>query len=348
LNNTDINYLVQHNENVFIDANVDVTTIILSKSQNTGNKILLQKGSDNSFFMTDYKNQDDWEKDSECIFNTQSDFNIDIAECVQLGEICNTYFGIQAFDRKSSISNTKENEHFLEIIDGGDILPYSYAIPTKYFNYIESNIKSGGDWTVYEQDRIVIRQIGQIPIVGISKKNILASNTLYSVYPQNENYNLLYILCVLNSFVIKKYWHSKYSDSKQLFPKIKGYQLRELPIKDISLSEQQPFINHADKMLSLNTDLRTKRHRFLKRLSDNFTGIKITSALEHFDELAFKQFLAELGKQKNTLLLKQQDEWEEYFNEYQSVCNSFVRQIETTDKEINRRVYELYGLTEEK
>ncbi|KAA6302925.1 MAG: Modification methylase TaqI [Candidatus Ordinivivax streblomastigis] len=238
LNNTDINYLVQHDETVFVDASVDVATIILSKQKEAENNILLLKSSDNSFIEIGYKNQKDWNKDADCIFNIKSDFNIDTTNCVQLGEICNTYFGIQAFDRKSSISNKKGNDHFLEVIDGGDIYPYSYAIPTKYFNYIDSNIKSGGDWKVYERERIVVRQIGQIPIVGMSRKDILASNTLYSVYPKTGDYKLQYVLCILNSSVIKKYWLSKYSDSKQLFPKIKGYQLRELPIKAIQLSDQ--------------------------------------------------------------------------------------------------------------
>ncbi|MDR3057672.1 MAG: N-6 DNA methylase, partial [Prevotella sp.] len=347
LNNTDIISLVQHDETVFVDASVDVATIILSKQKEAENNVLLLKSSDNFFIEIGYKNQKDWNQNVDCIFNIKSDFDIDITNCVQLGEICNTYFGIQAFDRKSSISNTKENEHFLEIIDGGDIYPYSYAVPTKYFNYVENNIKSGGDWKVYEQERIVIRQIGQIPIVGMSRKNILASNTLYSVYSKTNDYQLQYILCILNSSVIKKYWLSKYSDSKQLFPKIKGYQLRELPIKAISLTEQQPFIALADQMLSLNADLQAKRQRFLKRLSDNFAGIKITGTLERFDELEFKQLVAELKKQKNTLSLKQQDEWEEYFNEYQSECRNFVRQIEATDKEIDRMVYALYRLTEE-
>ena len=140
---------------------------------------------------------------------------------------------------------------------------------------------------------------------------------------------------------------SKYSDNKQLFPKIKGYQLRELPIKEISLEQQQPFITLADKMLFLNSDLQTKRQRFIKRLSDNFSKLKITGALERFDELEFKQFLAELAKQKITLSLKQQDEWEEYFNEYKTECTNFVNQINTTDKEIDGMVYVLYGLTEE-
>jgi hypothetical protein len=127
--------------------------------------------------------------------------------------------------------------------------------------------------------------------------------------------------------------------------------IQSLKIPAIGKTEQQPFIALADQMLSLNADLQAKRQRFLKRLSDNINkGLKplvITGALERFDELEFKQFLVELKKQKIALSLKQQDEWEEYFNEYKTECCNFARQIDETDKEIDRMVYELYGLTEE-
>jgi hypothetical protein len=132
-----------------------------------------------------------------------------------------------------------------------------------------------------------------------------------------------------------------------VFPKIILNDLRLFPIKELSVEQQQPFINLADRMLTLNADLQTKRQRFLKRLSDNFNAVKITGMLERFEELEFKQFLAELQKQKITLSLKQQDDWEEYFNEYKMECINLVSQITATDKEIDRLVYTLYGLTEE-
>jgi hypothetical protein len=100
-------------------------------------------------------------------------------------------------------------------------------------------------------------------------------------------------------------------------------------------------------MLSLNSELQTKRQRFINRLKDNFDNIKITGALDKFDELDFKGFVAELKKQKITLSLKQQDEWEEYFNEYKSECNQLSAQMSETDNTIDKMVYELYGLTEE-
>jgi predicted DNA binding protein len=100
-------------------------------------------------------------------------------------------------------------------------------------------------------------------------------------------------------------------------------------------------------MLSLNKDLQEKRTRFLHRLSENFEGIKITTALQTFDQLDFRGFVSELKKQKIKLTLVQQDEWEEYFNQYRQACQELSEQIQTTDNEIDNKVFDLYGLTPE-
>ena len=132
-----------------------------------------------------------------------------------------------------------------------------------------------------------------------------------------------------------------------------GYLLFSAPnlkntyIKRIPLFDQQPFIELADKMLTLNKDLQAKRARFLRRLQDNLLEVKITGTLETFDDLDFTGFVAELKKQKIKLTLVQQDEWEEYFNAYTTECLSIKTEIENTDKEIDKMVYELYGLSED-
>ena len=100
-------------------------------------------------------------------------------------------------------------------------------------------------------------------------------------------------------------------------------------------------------MIALNKDLQAKRARFLRRLQDNMTEIKINGTLETFDSLDFAGFVAELKKQKIKLSLVQQDEWEEYFGQYKAACSELAAKIAATDKEIDARVYDLYGLTEE-
>ena len=103
----------------------------------------------------------------------------------------------------------------------------------------------------------------------------------------------------------------------------------------------------ADTMLSLNYQLQEKRSRFLRRLSENMGGIKITTALQTFDQMEFAGFVAELKKQKIKLSLVQQDEWEVYFNQYRGACQELTAQIAATDNEIDNRVFDLYGLTQE-
>ena len=61
----------------------------------------------------------------------------------------------------------------------------------------------------------------------------------------------------------------------------------------------------------------------------------------------FKTFLSELKKKKVKLMLMEQDEWEEYFETYQKELLEIKANIDTTDKQIDAMVYELYGLSED-
>ena len=129
-----------------------------------------------------------------------------------------------------------------------------------------------------------------------------------------------------------------------------GYQLiwkyfGQIPIPACKNDEALSVL--ANTMLSLNSQLQEKRNRFLRRLSENFEGIKITTALQTFDQLDFKGFTSELKKQKIKLSLVQQDEWEDYFNQYRQTCQELTEQIKATDEEIDRLVFDLYELTEE-
>ena len=133
--------------------------------------------------------------------------------------------------------------------------------------------------------------------------------------------------------------------------RFKTKYLEPFPLPDLSTIENKDYADRlsvlADQMLSSNEQLQQKRQRFLHRLEESLDVQKITAALEHFDELEFKGFNAELKKQKVTLSLAQQDEWEDHFNQYKADCNALFAQITASDKEIDQMVYKLYGLTED-
>ena len=347
LKNTFIEKVINYNEIVFVDAGVDVTTLILTKDKIKNENVKIYNSERGELKFITNKSQNSWNEAEEQVFNLKNDFFFEFKDCVKLEEIGNTYFGIQAYDRKSSISNKKINENYISIIDGADVVRFQYSIPNKYFNYLFENIKSGGDLNVYSQDRIVISQIGQSPKVGFCEKGILTSNTIYNLFLKDSRFSLKYILAILNSQLIKSYWLSKYNDNKDLFPKIKGYQLKQLPIKEISLENQQPFIEKADQMLSLNKELQEISQKFQRNLQREFSLETLSKKLQNWYELSFAEFLKELAKAKLNLTLSQKAEWEDYFLAEQQKAISIKSQIHQTDKEIDQMVYELYGLTQE-
>ena len=191
--------------------------------------------------------------------------------------------------------------------------------------------------------KIVIQDIATQITATIDNEKYLCNDTLNIIYSLNSAYSFEYILCILNSKLVNVWF-------KKIFPAglhIKTNQLEQIPVPTISKEAQQPFVSLAKTMLSLNCQLQEKRTRFLRRLSDNLEGLKLTTALQQFDQLDFKGLMAELKKQKIHIPVKEQDEWEDFFNERVAECQELSEQIKATDEEIDRRVFDLYGLTEE-
>ena len=183
----------------------------------------------------------------------------------------------------------------------------------------------------------------QLLVAYDDKQNYFLDTTNVSRYTTwNKKFNMKYLLVLLNSKLLNNWYTKKYR-----MPTIGGYELGSIPITDISGVEQQPFIDLADKMLTLNADLQKSVQRFLKRVQDNLNPAKISSTLESFYTIEFADFIKELAKQKVKLSLKYQDEWEEYFAEYKKDCQALSEEIDATDNEINQLVYKLYDLTDE-
>ena len=206
------------------------------------------------------------------------------------------------------------------------------------------------DRTIFETEKVVIRKTGDSLICSYDNSNFYFDTLVHGIYQSNSDYSLKYILAIFNSKPATYFYRCLHDIKGKVFAKISLDDLSSFPIPEITkanksvVSEMETF---AETMLSLNSQLQEKRSRFLRRLSENVEGIKITTALQTFDKLDFKGFVAELKKQKIKLSLVQQDEWEEYFNQYRQACQELSEQIKATDNEIDQRVFNLYGLTQE-
>ena len=75
---------------------------------------------------------------------------------------------------------------------------------------------------------------------------------------------------------------------------------------------------------------------------------KISRKLQNWHKLDWEAFKKELKKCKaKDLNLQERKEWLSYFTEQKEKAVQIQKIIDRTDREIDRMVYELYGLTEE-
>jgi len=76
--------------------------------------------------------------------------------------------------------------------------------------------------------------------------NYIPLNSLNYVYEKSENQSLMYLLAILNSFLMNKYYRAYYTDVN-----VKPTYLAQLPIPNIKLEKQLSFITKVEKILSL-------------------------------------------------------------------------------------------------
>ena len=168
---------------------------------------------------------------------------------------------------------------------------------------------------------------------------------VFAITINNENeFDLNYILCILNSNVMKSFLQSISSLKSGGYYSYSSNILNRTPIKKIGIEEQKPFIELSEKMLSLNSELQKKANNFLKIVKQTFNIEKVSSKLESFYDLDFEDFIKEL-KQKITPKIKL--DWLELFEEQKKTIIELKQEIDKTDKEINSLVYSLYNLTDE-
>ncbi len=209
------------------------------------------------------------------------------------------------------------------------------------------NLRNCSYLECFSAPKLIYPEVTKLRPFMYDESGIMVNKTCFILVAEDESISLKVLASILNSSLADFWiWYNcpEVGDDRRHMGKA---YFESFPIPSITEEYALELISFADKMLSLNKDLQEKRSRFLRRLGENLEGVKITSALQNFDELDFAGFLAELKKQKIKLSLSQQDEWEKYFNDNREACQALAQQISDTDKEIDTRVFDLYGLTPE-
>ena len=353
------------NDNTFVDASV--RTIIFSfKNILENSDIKFLKTRDKTFYsFKDYlKNEvmENIENIASLFFQNKKEKEIisKIKNNQKLADFFEVSQGLIPYDKyrghdeytiKNRIwhSNVKKDETYKKELKGEDVKQY-------LLNWNNELWISYGEWLAAPRERkffvnkrILIREITKDKLFACyTEEEFYNTPSLINVINEKDILELKYILTIINSKLLGWY-HNKTSPkaNKGLFPKILVNDVRNLPLVNISSEKQQPFIEKADKMLSLNKELQDLSQKFQRMLLRKFDLEKLSTKLQEWYLLDFSDFIKELKRLKVKLSLSQESEWEEYFLEEKSKAIAVDSEIKNTDKEIDYMVYRLYDLTDE-
>jgi hypothetical protein len=183
---------------------------------------------------------------------------------ILLGTFATAYFGIQTYDRKQYVAKTARTRRYKPVVDGGAIGPYSLKASTEFVDFDSTAIKSGGNRHVYTQQRIGVRQIGEIPIATLLPADLYTLNTVYNIYfTRPTSYDLRFILGVIASTPLRWYWRQTKFDQKKTFPKIKKEALLSIPVPAIDFRKPEQSAIHG-RVIKLVDDMLSAKEQLAK------------------------------------------------------------------------------------
>ncbi len=246
-------------------------------------------------------------------------------------------------------SNIKKDETFVPYLRGKNIGFYS-------FEWNDDSFISYGNWLAepreidfFEGDRIVLRQIPSKDklLVTFLNEGFIIDQSVFIARFIETNLSPKYILSILGSKLMSFYFKNKYSEFDDLFPKVKLQHFKDFPIQKGGADLQTALINKADFLLTLNKQLKEQSHKFQRTIQRKFELEDLPKKLQDWYLLTYPEFIKELAKKKVKLSLSQEAEWEDYFIQESKKALELKASIDTTDKAIDKMVYELYDLSEE-
>jgi len=248
------------------------------------------------------------------------------------------------FTKEEAIKNNIIN-NCSEYLEGRDIHRYFTDKVNKYV-YIKNIDKTTKEWH-FSPKIILQRIVGQnrnkiFATIDLNQKIIFPNANLVNL--KNKKDDVRFYLTILNSRLISYFYNLYYGESNTNLTKI---AFENIPLVNIENINQQPFIEKANKMLSLNKELQEISQKFQRMIMREFGLEKISTKLQNWYLLNFDKFIKELSKVKVKLNLSQKADWEDYFIAEKSKAETLNNEITKTDKEIDGMVYELYGLSEE-
>jgi len=355
INTYSIHHLYNLDYEVFDNVTIGGFSIFIFGNNEKQNTTLRVAKDIQDFYTSSSFNmfQDDFKKlpDNKFLFskNFISLWNKSFKESISLSSSdFQFYNGIKTGNNKKFLSETKLDNRYKKIIRGGDFYKYTPLVSQMYVLFDPKQLWSNTKESMFTVDeKLIIRRTSDHLVITYDNQKNYPMDTTHLLYNTNDNYHVKYLLVVLLSKLMDLLYKTIVPRVGQAFAEVKIVNLKQLPIKNIAIQAQVPFIKKADLMLELNSKLQKVKQDFIKMLE----LIKTPKKLQNFEELEFDDFIKEYKKAKKLKFdtkieeRKLRTEWEDLFENDKKDALDLKSQIDRTNEEIDTMVYRLYGLS---
>lgn len=331
---------------VFSDASVETAITIYRNSKYFGKTKII---NNNQLFEVDFNKLNLLTDDNKYLVNLNKDsveLLLKLNKFDKLNKLAKVWRGLTTGNDKKYLSIDSFNINYKPLITGSDVSRYFMHKNEKFVNYIPKELDRPRDERIFLlEEKLISKFVGNRLTFCYDNKKHYVLNSGCSLELLNFDISIKYLLCILNSKLLDYFFQNIFGDTRTTFPIMKSGNIESLPVHKIDFNKQKWFIEKADLMLTLNKDLQEQSQKFQRSIQRKFVLDILPKKLQDWYLLSYTEFVKELVKKKIKLSLSQEAEWEEYFNIEALKVNAIKTQIETTDKEIDLMVYELYGLT---
>jgi hypothetical protein len=179
------------------------------------------------------------------------------------------------------------------------------------------------------------------------ESGILGNDKSFILTAQDDSISLLFLTAVFNSSLAKLWiWHNC-PELQGGTREIRKVYFEHFPVPQADKEQAAMLAQFAIERTQLTANLQNLCSKFTRNIQREYNLEKLSAKLENWFQIPFNEFLKELEKSKVKLTLSQKAEWEDYFLQESKKALDIKHQIDATDKEIDRMVYGLYGLSEE-
>lgn len=138
------------------------------------------------------------------------------------------------------------------IISSGQVFPYIVKWNNDWLNINGEVLCSGGwDAQYVEKPKVMIRQTGDSIIAGIDTENLYHLNNVHTCSPLNKNFDVRLLSAILNSKLMKKYYHLISLEEGRTLAQTDIETLEKLPFPFIDDEHRTQICKLVDEIISI-------------------------------------------------------------------------------------------------